>query len=397
MPGSTMSRPRQPEQAEAMKNLRHLIFPGSRLPAAALAAAVLVVTLGGGAALAAPATSRAPARGAALAGVSWHKLTLLHGWKSSRSASYDVASPEYALQNGIVYLDGTLHQASGGKHEFARLPKAARPSADVFLTVLSGTPAAVAASLEIKPDGDMSITGSAARALTSLAAVSFPSARSGLAWHSLPVTGNWSGAPILGAGRASYAVRGGILYLAGSLHAKPGKTVVTDAAKLPRKDRPAYVMDVAGAEPNGDGVIVQLTPAGRIGLLGQAEAQASLDGIAFPVAGARLTWHRLKLAAGWSAQAAADGTGVPQYAADGPIIYLQGAMAFTTLSSGSSVFAFLPRPARTANVVSRVVCASDGAPGDLTIAAEVASVGSSTPSWSQEFTSLAAVSYPRNS
>jgi hypothetical protein len=379
-----------------MRNLRHLTRTGFRLPAV-LAAVLALVALGAGAAVAAPAASQAPSRRAALATVTWHKLTLLHGWKSSRSASYDVASPEYALDNGIVYLDGSLHQASGGKHEFARLPQAARPARELYLTVLSGSPAAIAGSLQIKPDGDLSVTGSAARLLTSLATISFPAARSDLTWHALPVTGSWSGAPILGAGRASYAIRGGILYLAGSLHARPGKTVAEPAAKLPRRDHPAYLMDVAGAEPNGDGVIVQITAAGQIRLLGQAESQASLDGIAFPVAGAGLTWHRLKLAAGWSAASSAGETGPPQYAAAGPIIYLEGAMTFNTASSGSGVFALLPAPARTANVVSRVVCTSDGAPGDLTIAQDVADAGSSPPAESQEFTSLAAVSYPRNS
>jgi hypothetical protein len=390
-----------------MRNLRRLTRAG-RLPIAPAAAAALFVSLSGAAATTAPVATAAPAASpqsgqqriagkAALAGVSWHRLTLWHGWKSSRSASYDVASPQYALHGGIVYLDGTLHQPVAGLREFGRLPAAARPAHELYLTALAGNATGGPASLRIKANGDLSVTGSGSRALTSLAAISFPAARSGPAWHSLAMSGNWSGAPILGARRASYSSRSGIVHLTGSLHVKPGQTPLLTAARLPRKYRPAYVLWLSSYTVGGSLVLVQITPAGAITPYGglPKQTQTSLDGLSFPVAGARLGWHRLPLATGWSAQDASY-TGNPRYATDGPIVYLEGAMVFDTTSAGSALFATMPTTTRTTHVISRVVATNEDS-GELTIAQNLGIAGSDPPLVAQQFTSLAGISYPRNS
>jgi hypothetical protein len=147
-----------------MKSLRSVV---AQSPAIVISVLALILSAGGGAAYAATSASRAPA-------ITWHKLTLLHGWKSSQS-QYDSGNPEYSVSNGVVYLAGSLHQASGTSQEFAVLPKGARPTHDLWITVytMSGT----SGTLYIGANGDMaatSLTPADAQDYTSLAAVSYP-------------------------------------------------------------------------------------------------------------------------------------------------------------------------------------------------------------------------------
>jgi hypothetical protein len=148
-----------------MKRLRSVV---AQSPAIVISVLALILSAGGGgAAYAATSASRAPA-------ITWHKLTLLHGWKSSQS-QYASGNPEYSVSNGVVYLAGSLHQASGTSQEFAILPKAARPTHDLWITVytMSGT----SGTLYIGANGDMaatSLTPADAQDYTSLAAVSYP-------------------------------------------------------------------------------------------------------------------------------------------------------------------------------------------------------------------------------
>jgi hypothetical protein len=147
-----------------MKSLRSV---AAQSPAIVISVLALILSAGGGAAYAATSARRAPA-------ITWHKLTLLHGWKSSQS-QYDSGNPEYSVSNGVVYLAGSLHQASGTSQEFAVLPKAARPTHDLWITVytMSGT----SGTLYIGANGDMaatSLTPADAQDYTSLATVSYP-------------------------------------------------------------------------------------------------------------------------------------------------------------------------------------------------------------------------------
>jgi hypothetical protein len=113
-----------------------------------------------------------------LAGISYpapatamSKLALKNGWVSSQS-EYNTGDPSYAVRNGIAYLSGSLHQASGTNQVFAVLPPAARPAHTVYLSVYtySGT----IGLLQIEPTGNIAAFDDGAQQYTSLAGLSFP-------------------------------------------------------------------------------------------------------------------------------------------------------------------------------------------------------------------------------
>jgi hypothetical protein len=146
-----------------MKSLRSV---AAQSPAIVISVLALILSVGGGAAYAATSASRAPA-------IVWHKLALIHGWKSSQG-QYDTGNPSYSISNGVVYLSGSLHTA-GTDTEFAVLPKGARPTHDLYITVY--TVDDTTGTLYIGANGEMeaySPTAADAEDFTSLAAVSFP-------------------------------------------------------------------------------------------------------------------------------------------------------------------------------------------------------------------------------
>jgi hypothetical protein len=105
--------------------------------------------------------------------VAFHKLNLINGWQSSQP-TYSSGNPSYAISGGIVYLSGSLHTA-GTSEVFARLPKAARPAHNMWITVY--TFGDTTGTLYIGHNGLMyafSSTASDAEDYTSLAAVSYP-------------------------------------------------------------------------------------------------------------------------------------------------------------------------------------------------------------------------------
>src|SRR6266852_5580017 len=95
-----------------------------------IAASALSISLGSTAALAAGSQ---PDTQAAVTSVTWHKLNLLNGWKSSQS-TWNTGNPSYAISGGVVYLSGSLHGGAGSSN-FAILPKAARPAHWLYMTV----------------------------------------------------------------------------------------------------------------------------------------------------------------------------------------------------------------------------------------------------------------------
>jgi hypothetical protein len=146
-----------------MSRLRSIV---AQSPAIVISCLALVFALGSGASYAAVRTASAQPS----ARVTFHTLTLLHGWKSSQH-QYDSGNPAYAERDGIVYLSGSLHTTSGSGFPFAVLPKGNRPSHYLWLTIytLDGT----SGTLEIQPNGSMYVSGGSATGYASLAGVSF--------------------------------------------------------------------------------------------------------------------------------------------------------------------------------------------------------------------------------
>src|SRR5690349_1865073 len=188
--------------------------------------------VGAGSASAATAQPAAPA----VTGVTWHQLTPINGWHSGQT-QYGTGNPAWAVQNGVVYLSGSVLQTSGNTSEFAVLPAAARPSHVLYVTVytLDDTQGVIT----IFPSGAMSASAnpySNAQGFTSLAGISYPAPA--MAGHKLALKNGWvSSQGQYSTGDPSYAVSGGVVYLSGSLHQASGTNQVF--AVLPPGDRPA--------------------------------------------------------------------------------------------------------------------------------------------------------------
>jgi hypothetical protein len=139
------------------------------MPAIVIALVALMISLGGGAYAASRLTSSA---------ITWHSLTLINGWASEQSV-YGTGDPRVSIQNGVVYLSGSLAQSTPGSAEFGVLPLADRPAHNLYITVY--TNGSTTGTLYITSTGIMEAysgtscgTGNTAQCFTSLATVSFP-------------------------------------------------------------------------------------------------------------------------------------------------------------------------------------------------------------------------------
>lgn len=121
-----------------------------------------------------PATGHA----AVASGVSWTTLSLLNGW-TTENGTYGTGNPKVSIQNGIVYLSGSLAQSTPASATFAILPSAFRPTHNLYITVY--TNGSTTGTLFISHGGVMEAysgtscgSGDTAQCFTSLATVSFP-------------------------------------------------------------------------------------------------------------------------------------------------------------------------------------------------------------------------------
>jgi len=110
--------------------------------------------------------------------VAFQTLTLINGW-ASEQGTYGTGNPRVGIQDGVVYLSGSLAQATPGSDSFATLPTAYRPSHNLYLTVY--TNGDTSGTLYIDKSGEMEAyalgtcgPGNTAQCYTSLAGVSYP-------------------------------------------------------------------------------------------------------------------------------------------------------------------------------------------------------------------------------
>lgn len=137
-------------------------------PAIVISIVALVFALGSGAGYAATHAATAAAK------LTLRSIPLRDGWVSAQS-TYNTGNPSYAIENGIVYLSGSVLQASAGSDVIGVLPKSARPKHYLYLSVytLDGT----AGTVQIRPNGQIyaySTPSSDATGYTSLASISYP-------------------------------------------------------------------------------------------------------------------------------------------------------------------------------------------------------------------------------
>jgi hypothetical protein len=350
-----------------------------------LAAPVLASLALGTAATASPsAAGRAPVPASARAVVTWHALTLKNGWKSAQKLE-STGNPAWTVKGGVVYLSGSILQSQGSVPEFAVLPKAAWPSHTMYITnyTLDGAHG----HLYAKPNGQLWAYGTNAQNFFSLAGISWP-ART-MKMHPLALRNGWNSSQFRwNTGDPAYAVRNGVVYLAGSLHQRvAGSTIF---AKLPVAARPLHnlyiTVDTFGATT---GILFIKSDGDMEAYSGSARSFTSLAGVSFPARS--LTPHALTLLNGWQSSQGLNGTGDPAYAVHDGVVYLVG-----SLQSGTNEqFDTLPRPARPRHQLFMKIYANNGAVASLKILptgeADVFGTGSNI------FSSLATISYPLGS
>jgi hypothetical protein len=369
--------------------------------AAALAPvlAMFGAAIGGGSASAATAPRTAatarPATAPA-ARLTWHQLALINGWQSGEN-HYGGGNPSWAVQNGVVYLSGSIFQASGTSDQFAVLPAAARPARILYIPVytLDGTHG----FLIISPDGGIEATAdtsSSAQGYTSLAAVSYPAP--GLATHKLALENGWKSSNTqYGTGDPDYSVSGGMVYLSGSLHQPVGTSEIF--ATLPAGARPLHSMYVTVYTYSGTTGLLLVEPNGTMyAYMGGAQQYTSLAGISFPAAAVSI--HKLALDNGWKSGEPAQDTGDPAYSVSGGVVHLSGSVYQP--SGSNQIFAVLPKADRPAHdlYIQVMVYTPDNTAdvGTVLIEPDGAMYAYSSPALdAQKYTSLAGISFPLGS
>jgi hypothetical protein len=313
--------------------------------------------------LAAPIAALALAAGAAAAPAAsasvtpdcvWQPLTLQDGWQSAQG-DWNTGDPAYCVDNGIVYLSGSLkNPANPGVEFFGWLPPQALPTSGVDL--LTYTYNGSTGQLIIESNGAMYAGGSGAAQYTSLAGLSFPAA--GTAVSPLTLYPGWqSGQSPYATGDPGYVVTNGIAHWTGSV-----TNTTADSAYI--------IGPVPGAYPDGcleanvytyDGHVGSLDiwpPAAGVPL-GSGDhdlfvrdttvgttyyrSLTVLDGISYPVSGTA-TWQPLTLQSGWAPVPPNDYCknyqSTPSYYVRGHIAYLTGEI------SGGGFIGTLPAAAR---------------------------------------------------
>jgi hypothetical protein len=353
-----------------------------------LAAAALSGGLAGivasGPAQAAVAAGRPQARPAVPAGLSWHRLKLIHGWRS-RGADDNTGNPSWAVRDGIVYLAGSLGQPSGSNAEFAVLPKPARPGHWLWLATSA---ADIVGGIGIEAKGPMLEGASNEQDFLSLAGISYPAA--GTSARKLHLKSGWKlQLPAADVGAPSYSTVGGVVYLSGGLHDKT--TSNPFFAVLPKGARPAQVLYITVPSGGWVPVTLRVEPDGRMHLTnGPVKKFVSLAGVSFPVA--KTGWHHLKLLNSWQSAQVSYRTGTPSYRVSGGVVYLAGAV---DQSSGTDLIAVLPASARPKHTLIISTYTFAGVIGTLLIAPDGSvSIVGNPQSTAQLFTSLAGISFP---
>jgi len=215
-------------------------------------------------------------------------------------------------------------------------------------------------------------------------------------WHNLSLINGWQ--PYLPAGSRypSYAVKGGVVYLSGTL-AQPGGGS-SEFAVLPKAARPAHRMYLTVYTAGGTTGSLEIRSNGDMFASSWPQSNArlftSLAAISYPAPGA--TWYKLTLINGWKSAQRLYGTGDPAYAVIGGVVYLSGSLH--TNSGTSTWFALLPAAARPAYWLFMTDYTLGGTVGSLQAGPSSLIQAYSRPaSYARQYTSLAAISYPRTS
>ena len=105
-------------------------------------------------------------------GTKWHNFTLESGWKPY--TSFADTAPAYAVINGVVYLNGAMHQPLTGGNVWANIPAGAQTADVADIEVLTTGGSAGAVKLTPRRGIASSTPGINAQTMTSLAGIAYP-------------------------------------------------------------------------------------------------------------------------------------------------------------------------------------------------------------------------------
>jgi hypothetical protein len=356
--------------------------------ALAFVSALAMAALAAGTA-ASVAVAASPAAGPA--GLATHRLALLNGWTSDQAA-YDTGNPAVSLDSvGIVHLSGSL--GDGTSQLAFVLPAADWPASNLYIDTYTFEGAY--GYLIVETNGDVYVEGSSSTTFTSLAGISFPSAVTKVTLNPLTLQGGWSSANSeYGTGDPSAGVKGGIVYLSGSLE---GGAVGSTAFTLPAAVRPADESLVSNY--TDDGTVGSLAifphdpswPHGAVVPSGDpSTAYTSLAGLSFPAAHNDLSTQAISLTNGYLVN---PDYGAPAATLDAHgIVHLSGAAY-----DGSSPYAgTLPAgdcPSHILYIPTYIL--ASGIPSWVVINPDCSlDFESESGNYAQSFTSLATISFP---
>jgi len=211
----------------------------------------------------------------------------------------------------------------------------------------------------------------------------------GVTWHRLTLINGWQSSAGVGTGNPRWAVKGGVVYLAGSLHQPTGTK--QNAARLPLVARPSRTLLISVYTNGSTTGYLKILPDGIIaahGASGNARLYTSLASVSYPASS--LTEHKLTLKYGWKSSQSPDGTGDPSYDISGGVVYLSGSLHQP--SGSDQIFTFLPKAARPAHILYVAMYTKGGTTGELIIDPDGAIQAYGADS--RFFTSLAGVSFP---
>jgi len=216
------------------------------------------------------------------AGGTWHTMALVNGWHSGATA-FGTGSPAFTVRNGIAYLAGSLF-THGSNPLAGHLGINAKPRSEVYISVYDH--GGLAGAVHITPSGSIYVYGATSATQTALDGISYPTNAANLSWHLFTLATGWSSSQgAYQTGDPEYAVRGPIVYLAGSMNFDTSSGgdalfthVPTAAQSINEIDRRVYTWD--GSTGNltfdpQDGIVMS-TPASN------AQKFTSLAGIAYP-------------------------------------------------------------------------------------------------------------------
>jgi hypothetical protein len=166
--------------------------------------------------------------------LSFSDVTLENSWVSENS-TYDSGDPAVAVDSeGIVHLSGSMADGTSSTVAFV-LPAADAPPADIYANTY--TFGGTTGGLEIEKNGDVIPFGSEVSDYTTLAGITFRSAKSILAADKLTLKHGWTGGAYSTGVPTVTRDQYGFVHLAGGLtNSSDGDPVTV----LPKADRPTH-------------------------------------------------------------------------------------------------------------------------------------------------------------